>query len=237
MKSALVIGASRGIGRQICLTLASHGYNVTVAAKSVEETDKRPGTIHTVSEEVELYDVKALPVKCDVRSISDINNSVSATIASFGQLDFAIYNAGAILWRPVAQTPLKRFDLMHEVNSKGAYAMVQAVLPHFLEKKHGRILLIAPPIYSRFFKGKTPYAMTKVGASVLVHGLADELKGTGVTISALWPAVTTESHVTKVNHIERSMMRNACLFADACYVIGKFVCTSVRDAAFRVIFQ
>ena len=212
MKTALVIGASRGIGRQICLTLGSHGYNVTVAAKSVEETDKRPGTIYTVSEEVEQYGVTALPFKCDARSVNDINNSVKASIASFGRLDFAIYNAGAILWRSVAKTPLKNFDLMHEVNTRGAYAMVQAVLPHFLEQKSGRILLIAPPIYSRFFNGKTPYSMTKVAASVLVYGLANELKGTGVSISALWPAVATESHVTKVNHIEPSVMRNARLF-------------------------
>ncbi|XP_078607561.1 hydroxysteroid dehydrogenase-like protein 2 isoform X2 [Branchiostoma floridae x Branchiostoma japonicum] len=219
--SALVLGASRGIGRQVALTLARAGYQVGVAAKTVQDSPKLPGTIHTVSNEITSGGGHALPISCNVRNPEEINNAVSTCIREFGGLDFAVYNAGAILWEKVIDTPLKRFDLMMDVNVRGAYVMLQAVLPHMLERKAGRILLVAPPIYSRFFKGKTPYAVTKVGMTVLVHGLARELENTGVSISALWPATTIESHVTTVKGVPPAYFRKADVFADACLAIGQ----------------
>ncbi|KAI8520168.1 hypothetical protein Bbelb_034250 [Branchiostoma belcheri] len=219
--SALVLGASRGIGRQIALTLAGASYRVGVAAKTVQDTPKLPGTIYTVSDEITSRGGHALPIPCNVRNPEEINNAVSKCIREFGGLDFTVYNAGAILWEKVIDTPLKRFDLMMDVNVRGAYVMIQAVLPHMLERKAGRILLVAPPIYSRFFKGKTPYAVTKVGMTVLVHGLARELENTGVSISALWPATTIESHVTTVKGVPPAYFRKADVFADACLAIGQ----------------
>ncbi|XP_052233845.1 hydroxysteroid dehydrogenase-like protein 2 isoform X2 [Dreissena polymorpha] len=215
MMSALVIGASRGIGRQIALTLARNGYGVTVAAKTVESTERLPGSIHTVVDEIQRDGGVAFPVQCDCRQESDVRNAVRVTHERFGRLDAVIYNAGAITWQPVLETPLKRLDLMLDVNVRGAYVTVQESVPVMLQQKFGRLVLVAPPIYNRFFKGKTPYSITKVGMTVLAMGLANELRDTGVSICTLWPATVIQSHVTDVMHVPRSHMRTPDIFADA----------------------
>ncbi|XP_002733003.1 hydroxysteroid dehydrogenase-like protein 2 [Saccoglossus kowalevskii] len=220
MLNALVVGASRGIGRQIAITLAKNGYQVGVAAKTTEESAKLPGTIHSVVNEIQATGGHAIPIVCNVRHEQDIKEAVDTCIKQFGKLDYVIYNAGAITWKKVMDTPLKKFDLMHQVNPRGAYCLVQELLPLFLKQGSGKILLVAPPIYSRFFKGKTPYSMGKVGMTVLVHGLANELKGTGVSITALWPATVIESQVTVMQGVPSSVMRKADIFADACLHIG-----------------
>ncbi|CAH1783674.1 unnamed protein product [Owenia fusiformis] len=230
-KVALVLGASRGIGRQIALSLAENGYKVGVASKTTAQTASLPGTIHSVTAEIEDAGGKAVAIKCDCRNPSEIDGAVDTCIETFGKLDYAIYNAGAILWKPVIDTPLKRYDLMHSVNVRGAYVMVQKVLPYFIEQGSGKILLVAPPIYSRFFKGKTPYSITKVGMTVLVHGLANELKGTGVSVTALWPATGIESFVTQQQNVPQDVMRKSTIFADACLEIGKDDAQSLNGEA------
>ncbi|WAR12861.1 HSDL2-like protein [Mya arenaria] len=215
LKSALVLGASRGIGRQIAITLSRNGYSVIVASKTVESTDKLPGSIHSVVKEIEQDGGVAFPVQCDCRSEGDIQNAVRVAIERFGRIDAAVYNAGAILWKPVLQTSLKRFDLMIDVNVRGAYCLVQEAVPRMLEQKHGRLVLVAPPIYNRFFKGKTPYSVSKVGMTILAKGLAHEIHATGVSISTLWPATVIRAHVTDVMNVPASHMRTPDIFADA----------------------
>jgi len=117
-----------------------------------------------------------------------------ATVAeTYGRVDVIVYNSGAIWWASVEKTPMKRFQLMQKVNVEGLYATVQASLPYF-EKNDwkGRIIVVSPPIYSRFFRGKTAYAMGKVGMSVLTKGLAMDWKREGkneMAITSIWPAV------------------------------------------------
>lgn len=149
MKNALVIGASRGIGRQISLTLAKNGYRVGVASKTTEHSEKLPGTIYSVAEEVRNAGGEAISLKCNVRHEAEIRRTVQACIREFGHLDIVVYNAGAILWKKVVDTPLKRFELMMDVNARGAYITIQEVLPHLLERNAGKFLFISPPIYSR----------------------------------------------------------------------------------------
>ena len=149
MKSALVIGASRGIGRQIALTLSRNNYKVGVAAKSIESTEKLPGSIYTVSKEIEEHGGTALPIKCNVRSEEEVDSAVKTCIEKYGGLDFAIYNAGAVVWAKVQDTSVRKFNMLNEVNLRGSYCMIQSVLPHFLQEKKGKILLISPPIYNR----------------------------------------------------------------------------------------
>lgn len=221
MKTALIIGATRGIGRQIAKTFAENGYKVCVAAKTIESSEKTPGSIFDVAKEIEIKGGEALPIKCDARSEIDIENAVTTCIKEFGGLDVAIYNAGAITWQPVGETPLKKWDLMNAINARAPYAMVTKVLPHMINQKSGRIILVSPPIYNRFFKGKTPYSMTKVAQTILVHGLANELKGTGVSVSALWPATTIESQVTVVKKVPPKYYRTAEIFSDACLGIAE----------------
>ena len=149
MKSALVIGASRGIGRQIAITLSQNGYKVGVAAKTLESTPELPGSIYTVSKEIEELGGTALPIKCNVRNQVEVEGAVKTCIEKFGGLDYAVYNAGAIKWEKVKDTPVKVFNLLNEVNLRGSYSLIHLVLPHMLDRKNGRILLISPPIYNR----------------------------------------------------------------------------------------
>ncbi|XP_050397881.2 hydroxysteroid dehydrogenase-like protein 2 [Patella vulgata] len=221
MKTALVIGASRGIGRQIALTLAKNGYNICVAAKTTEDSDKLPGSIHTVTKEIQESGGNAIPVQCNARSENEIRQTVKTCINHFGGLDVAVYNAGAILWNKIMETPFKRFELLLDVNLRGAYVMLEEVLAYFTKKNSGKVIMVSPPIYSRFFKGKTPYSVSKMGVSILVQGLGIELKDTGVAVTSLWPATAIRSHVTDVMGLDKKIMRTPDIFADACLNIAQ----------------
>ncbi|KAK2778893.1 hypothetical protein FQN53_001585 [Emmonsiellopsis sp. PD_33] len=210
---ALIIGASRGIGRQIAIDLAKDGYAVVVSAKTTSDATKASpfppdpnspqSTINTVEREIREAggDAAALPV--DTRDHEAINRLVTKTVEIYGKLDVLIYNSGAIWWSSVEKTPVKRFMLMQQINPEGLYASVQAALPQFGKNGwKGRIIVVSPPMYSRFFRGKTAYAMGKVGMSVLTKGLAMDFVREGrkdMAITSIWPAVSIESAATKAS--------------------------------------
>lgn len=136
---------------------------------------------------------------------------VDETVAKYGRLDVLVYNSGAIWWAKVEETPMKRFQLMQRVNPEGLYGTVQAALPQF--RKQGwkaRIIVVSPPIYSRFFRGKTAYAMGKVGMSVLTKGMAVDFKREGregMAITSIWPAAAIESAATQNPQTNRRELR------------------------------
>lgn len=159
------------------------------------DPNSRQSTILTVQKEIELAGGEALALQVDTRDPDSVDALVKRTVQSFGRLDVVVYNSGAIWWASVERTPLKRFQLMQGVNVEGLYATVQAALPHFARNGwSGRIIVVSPPIYSRFFRGKTAYAMGKVGMSVLTKGLAMDWQRegkTGMAITSIWPAVVS----------------------------------------------
>ncbi|CAG7557728.1 unnamed protein product [Fusarium equiseti] len=234
---ALIVGASRGIGRQVAIDIASNGYAVVVAAKTASDPSNLPSpfppnpnssasTITTVAHEITLAGGDATAIQVDVRYPESIDSLISQTISTYGRLDVLIYNSGAIFWAPVSSTPLKRFQLMQRVNPEGLYATIQASLPHL--SSAGRIVVVSPPIYSRFFRGKTAYAMGKVAMSVLTKGLAIDFEREGknsMAITSIWPAVAIESaatdQFTRKNPEEASDLRKASIFSDAILAILK----------------
>ncbi|PHH93261.1 hypothetical protein CDD83_8772 [Cordyceps sp. RAO-2017] len=233
---ALVVGASRGIGRQVAVDLAGDGYAVVVAAKTVGGVDggaafppdpnSAASTITTVAREIVEAGGEAVAVPVDVRSEQSVAALVERTMSTYGRLDVLVYNSGAIFWASVLETPLRRFQLMQRVNPEGLYAVVQAALPHLRRAPGGRILVVSPPVYSRFFRGKTAYAMGKVGMSVLTKGLAMDLERAGLrdmAVTSLWPAVAIESAATQqftaADPRERNDLRKATVFSDAVLAI------------------
>ncbi|CAA9965496.1 Short chain dehydrogenase [Pyrenophora teres f. maculata] len=229
---ALVVGASRGIGRQIAIDLAKEGYAVIVAAKSTSDASKcspfppdpnsPSSTISTVEREIRDAGGEATAVSVDTRDFPSIERLVSQTIETYGRLDVLIYNSGAIWWASVEKTPMKRFQLMQRVNVEGLYGVVQACLPHFKQADgnwRGRIIVVSPPIYSRFFRGKTAYAMGKVGMSVLTKGLAMDFTREGkseMAITSIWPATAIQSAATQnLAKEEAKDLRTADIFSDA----------------------
>ncbi|KOS17966.1 Hydroxysteroid dehydrogenase-like protein 2 [Escovopsis weberi] len=233
--AALVIGASRGIGRQIAIDLAQAGYAVVVAAKSTSESPPHSSsssppdpnsplsTITTVALEITRAGHPAHPVPVDVRDPRSIDALVATALRLLGRIDVLVYNPGAVWWSSVARTPLSRFRLMQRVNPEGLYAAVHAALPHMrAQPSGGRIVVVSPPIYSRFFRGKTAYAMGKVAMSVLTKGLAMDFEREGLqnmAITSLWPAVAIESAATQkftaANPEELRDLRKPSIFSRA----------------------
>ncbi|KAI4653978.1 hypothetical protein J4E93_001746 [Alternaria ventricosa] len=229
---ALVVGASRGIGRQIAIDLAKDSYAVVVAAKSTSDASKcspfppdpnsPASTISTVTREIHESGGEATAISVDTRDYTSIERMVAETIAKYGRLDVLVYNSGAIWWASVAKTPMKRFQLMQRVNVEGLYGVIQACLPHFEQRDgawRGRIIVVSPPIYSRFFRGKTAYAMGKVGMSVLTKGLATDFQREGkseMAVTSIWPATAVQSAATQnMAQEDAKDLRTANVFSDA----------------------
>lgn len=214
-KVALITGSSRGIGRDVALTLARAGCDIVVAAKSTTAKPNLPGTIYTVAEEVRKLGVKALPVQCDVRNDENVKGMVNKTIEAFGRIDFLICNSGALWWTDVEHTPMERYDLVHQVNSRGVFCCVREVLPHMKRQRFGRIVVMSPPVDLNWIKGKVAYTISKYGMTLIAMGVAKEVEGTGIGINALWPATLIESFATKnFKMSERSQWRKASILSD-----------------------
>lgn len=215
-KVAIVTGASRGIGRVLALTFAREGADVVVAAKSEAETARLPGTIYSVAREVEALGVRALPIKVDVRQLPDIEAMVAETVQQFGRIDILINNAGALWWQDVADTPMFRFDLMHEINVRASFAASQAVLPAMTAAGGGHIMVCSPPIDLSVLPHKTGYLISKYGMTMLALGLAEEVRERNIAVNALWPVTLIESQATiNFNIGGPKLWRKAEIVADA----------------------
>ena len=213
---AIITGGSRGIGRQVALTLAQAGAHIVIAAKTDEPNPKLPGTIHTVAKEIEALGRRALPVKVDVRNDEEIDGMVKQTMDAFGRIDILVNNAGALWWQPVLETPMKRYDLINQINSRASFACTHAVLPHMLAGKGGHILVYSPPIDLSALAGKVAYCISKFGMTMLAHGLAGEMEGKPISINALWPVTAIESFATINFQLGApAMWRKADILADA----------------------
>lgn len=186
----MITGASRGIGKAIALRAARDGANVVVAAKTVQPHPNLPGTIHTAVAEIEAAGGKALAVPTDIRFEDQVCSAVEKAVEHFGGIDIVVNNASAIFLAGTADTPMKRFDLVHAVNVRGTFLVSQACLPYLLKSSNPHILNIAPPLNmdARWFGPHLAYTMSKYGMSMCVLGMAEELRSLGVAVNALWPA-------------------------------------------------
>jgi citronellol/citronellal dehydrogenase len=190
-RTLFITGASRGIGLAIALRAARDGANVAIAAKTAEPHPKLPGTIYTAAEAIEAAGGRALPLVCDIRSEEQVRAAVAKTVEAFGGLDACVNNASAISLTGTLDTPMKKFDLMHQVNARGTFLTSQACLPHLLESQHAHILTLSPPLHlsPRWFGPHVAYSMAKYGMSLCVLGLAEEFRDR-VAVNALWPKTT-----------------------------------------------
>jgi citronellol/citronellal dehydrogenase len=217
---AMVTGASRGVGKALALRLAAEGCDVVVAAKTVAPDPKLPGTIHETVREIEALGRRALAAEMDVRDDVAVERVVKQALEHFGQIDFLVNNAGALYWRSVAETEMKRFDLVMGVNARGAFACTRHALPSMLARKFGHILMLSPPVDPRAGAGKVAYALSKFGMTLVAQGVAEEVKGKGVAANALWPATMIESQATiRWGLGDRTLWRTPEIVADAVVAI------------------
>jgi citronellol/citronellal dehydrogenase len=197
-KTLFITGASRGIGLAIALRAAREGANIAVAAKTETPHPKLQGTIHSAAEEIEAAGGKALPLAVDVRDEEAVKGALDQTVATFGALDIVVNNASAISLTPVAQTEMRRFDLMHQINARGTFMVSKYAIPHLEKADNPHILMLSPPLdmKEKWFSGRTGYSMTKFGMSLVVLGLAGETRGR-IAVNALWPRTTIATAAVK----------------------------------------
>jgi citronellol/citronellal dehydrogenase len=198
-KTLFITGASRGIGLAIALAAAREGANVAVAAKTEAPHPKLPGTIHTAASEIEKAGGRALPLVVDVREEAAVKDAIERTVAAFGILDIVVNNASAIQLTPTPETDMRRFDLMHQVNARGTYMVSKYAIPHLAKAANPHILMLSPPLdlKEKWFAGHTAYSMAKYGMSLVVLGLAGELRAKGIAVNALWPRTTIATSAIK----------------------------------------
>ncbi len=191
-KTVIISGASRGIGKAIGLRLAGLGANIVVTGKTTSPHAKLPGTIQSAAQEMIDIGAQAIALHMDVRFEDQVQQVIDQTIEHFGKIDILVNNASAISLTPVEHTPMKRFDLMHQVNARGTFLMSKLCIPHLRKSDNPHILMLSPPLHMdpKWFGPHLAYTMSKYGMSMCVLGLAEELQQDGIAVNALWPKTT-----------------------------------------------
>ena len=224
-RTLFITGASRGIGHAIALRAAADGANIVIAAKTSEPHPKLPGTIHTAAADVARAGGQALAVTVDIRDEAQVDAAMAAAVARFGGIDILVNNASAISLTGTLDTPIKRFDLMHQVNTRGTFLCSQKAIPHLLQSSNPHILNLAPPLPSitdaKWFAPHVAYTMAKFGMSLCVLGMAEEFRGRGIAVNALWPRTTIDTEAIRLiaGQEARRRSRSPAIMADAAYWI------------------
>ncbi len=198
-RTLFITGASRGIGLAIALKAARQGANIAIAAKTSTPNPKLPGTIYTAADEIEKAGGQALPLAVDVREETMVRNAIAKTVSHFGRLDIVVNNASAISLSTVEHTEMRRYDLMQQVNARGAFLVSKYAIPHLMRGENPHILMISPPLdmQEKWFAPATAYAMAKFGMSLVALGLAGELRPKAIAVNTLWPRTTIATSAIK----------------------------------------
>ena len=224
-RTIFITGASRGIGHAIAVRAAADGANVVIAAKTTEPHPKLPGTIFSAAADVEAAGGQALAVAMDIRDEAQVAAAIAASVDRFGGIDILINNASAISLTGTLDTPMKRFDLMHQINTRGTFLCTQKAVPHLAKSANPHVLNISPPVHStlspRWFGPTVAYTMAKYGMSLCALGMAEEFRPLGIAVNALWPrtAIDTEAIRLIAGPEARQKTRSPQIMADAAYWI------------------
>ena len=224
-KTVVMSGGSRGIGLEIAKTLGKDGANVAILAKTTEPHPKLPGTLYTAAEDIENAGGNALPLVCDIRFEEQVQDSINQVVEKFGGIDICINNASAIHLSDTLSTPMKRYDLMHNINVRGTFLLSQTCIPHLKNGKNPHILTLSPPldIERKWFGMTLAYTTAKYGMSLIAHGLAEELGSFGIASNCLWPrtAINTAAVTNVIGEELVKGSRKPSIYADAAYAILK----------------
>jgi citronellol/citronellal dehydrogenase len=223
-KTLLITGGSRGIGLAIALRAARDGANVAIVAKTAEPHPKLPGTIHTAAAEIAAAGGQALAVQADIRYEDQVEAAVAQTVERFGGIDILINNASAVHIGGLTETPMKRYDLMHQINARGTYLCSQKCMPHLKKAENPHILMLSPPpdLKPKWFAGTLAYTMAKYGMSLCVLGIAAEYRKAGIAANALWPRTAIDTAAIRYELGGEAMIKHCRkpeIVADAAHAI------------------
>ena len=224
-KTVIMSGGSRGVGLEIAKALGKDGANIAILAKTTEPHPTLPGTIFTAADEIEEVGGTALPIVCDIRYEDQVEAAVEETVNKFGGIDICINNASAIHLTDTVNTPMKRYDLMHNINVRGTFMLSQKCIPHLIKGDNSHILTLSPPldIARKWFGMTLAYTTAKYGMSLVAHGLAEELGKHNVASNCLWPRTSLDTAAVR-NVIGAELVkgsRKPSIYADAAYAVLK----------------
>ena len=224
-KTVIMSGGSRGVGLAIAKALGKDGANIAILAKTTEPHPTLPGTIFTAADEIEEVGGTALPIVCDIRYEDQVEAAVEETVNKFGGIDICINNASAIHLTDTVNTPMKRYDLMHNINVRGTFMLSQKCIPHLIKGDNSHILTLSPPldIARKWFGMTLAYTTAKYGMSLVAHGLAEELGKHNVASNCLWPRTSLDTAAVR-NVIGEELVkgsRKPSIYADAAYAVLK----------------
>ena len=223
-KTIFMSGGSRGIGLAIAKKCAEDGANIAIAAKTAEPHPKLEGTIYSAAKEIEAAGGKALPIVCDIRDETAVDAAIAACAEKFGGIDICINNASAVSPTPTTATPMKRYDLMNEVNARGTFMLSQKCYPYLKTGNNPHIVNIAPPLDmdKRWFRNHTAYTMAKYGMSMCTLGMAEEFRKDGIAVNSLWPMTSIDTAAVRNvlgGDSMAKMSRLPAIMADAAYLL------------------
>ena len=222
-KTVIMSGGSRGVGLEIAKALGKDGANIAILAKTTEPHPLLPGTIFSAAEEIKSVGGTALPIVCDIRFEDQVQDAVNEVVDKFGGIDICINNASAIHLSNTENTPMKRYDLMHNINVRGTFLLSQKCIPHLKNGKNPHILTLSPPlnIDRKWFGMTLAYTTAKYGMSLVAHGLAEELGQYGIASNCLWPRTSLDTAAVR-NVIGAELVkgsRKPAIYADAAYAV------------------
>jgi len=221
-KTLFITGASRGIGLAIALRAARDGANIVIAAKSAVPNPKLPGTIHSAAAEVDAAGGRALALQVDIRDEDQVRTAAARAAEQFGGIDIVVNNASAIWLAGTADTPMKRFDLMHQVNTRGTFLVTQSCLPYLKRSANPHVLMLSPPpnLDPKWFAPHTAYTIAKYGMSLCVLGMSAEFAPLGIAVNALWPrTVIATAAIGMIDGVRAENCRRPEIVADAAHAI------------------
>jgi len=225
-KTALITGASRGIGKAIAIRFAREGANIVAAAKSIKGHPFLPGSLNETLQEVEKAGGQGIAIRVDVRHADQVSAMVEQAAERFGSIDILVNNAGAISLTGVEKTSLKLYDRMHYVNDRAVFLCSQAALPYLRKSSQAHILNLSPPINlnPKWLKDYSPYTASKYSMSLLTLGMAEELRKYKISVNSLWPKTTIATAAIEFAVGDKHML-NICrtveIMADAAFEIVK----------------
>src|SRR5574337_1058692 len=221
-KTLFITGASRGIGLAIARRAARDGANIVIAAKSAVPNPKLPGTIHTAAAEIEAAGGKALALQVDIREESEVVAAAARAAEHFGGIDIVVNNASAIWLAGTADTPMKRYDLMHQVNSRGTFLVTRTCLPYLKQASNPHVLMLSPPLNldPKWFAPHTAYTLANYGMSLCVLGMSAEFAELGIAVNALRPRpVIAPAAIGMIGGVKAEHCRRPDIVADAAHAI------------------
>jgi len=221
-KTLFITGASRGIGLAIARRAARDGANIVIAAKSAVPNPKLPGTIHTAAADIEAAGGRALALQVDIRDEAEVVAAAAQAAEHFGGIDIVVNNASAIWLAGTEGTPMKRFDLMHQVNTRGTFLVTQACLPYLKKAANPHVLMLSPPpsLDPKWFAPHTAYTIAKMGMSLCVLGMSPEFAPLGIAVNALWPrTVIATAAIAMIDGVKAEHCRKPEIVADAAHAM------------------